>query len=109
MSHVLYRIQPTRTDMLTAGPTARDAEIAGRQFAYLQELAAGGIVVMAGRTLNEDASAFGVVVRAPSEAEARKLMQHGPAVSAGVMRAELFPYRIALLSPHGWPEDKPDV
>ena len=65
---------------------------------------------MAGRTLNNDETAFGIVVfRAPSEAEALETMQSDPAVAAGVMRAELFPYRIALLSAQGWPEDASDA
>ena len=110
MNYFLYRIQPTRPEMLRDGLTENEAEVVGRHFEYLKQLVSEGVVVMAGRTLNSDESAFGIVVfRAPSQAEARKLMQNDPAVAGGVMHAELFPYRIALLSAGGWPEDASDA
>ncbi len=93
----LYRIVPTRPEMLTAGPSP--AEIASTQahFAYLEAAQKVGVVLGAGRTLANDESAFGIVVfRAPDEASARDFMECDPAVQAGVMRAELFPFRIAL-------------
>jgi uncharacterized protein YciI len=110
VNYFLYRIQPTRPEMLRDGLTENEAEVVGRHFKYLQQLVSEGVVVMAGRTLNTDESAFGIVVfRAPSQAEARKLMQNDPAVAGGVMHADLFPYRIALLSAGGWPEDASDA
>ena len=99
MLQFLYRIQPTRVAMLTEGPTEREAAIVAEHFAYLQELAGKGTVLMAGRTLTTDDNAFGMVVfRAESEAQARELVRNDPAVRDGVMQAELFPYRIALWS-----------
>jgi uncharacterized protein YciI len=99
MAEWLYRIQPTRAEMLSAGPTADEARLVGEHFAYLQRLVADGTVVLAGRTLNDDATAFGIVIyRAADEAAARAVMDGDPAVRAGVMRAELFPYRIALMA-----------
>ena len=105
MNHWLYRLHPIRPEMLRNGLTKHEAEVVGRHFTYLEQLVSAGVVVMAGRTLNNDESAFGIVVlRAPSEAEAREVMRNDPAVAAGVMRADLFPYRIAILSASGWPE-----
>ncbi|MFL5803143.1 MAG: YciI family protein [Roseiflexaceae bacterium] len=53
--------------------------------------------MLAGRTLNTDPSSFGIIIlRADTEATARGIMEDDPAVQQGVMRAELFPYRIAL-------------
>ena len=96
--------------MLRDGPTEHEADVVGRHFTYLEQLVSSGVVMMAGRTLNSDESAFGIVVfRAPSETEARELMQNDPAVIEGVMRAELFPYSIALLSTSGWPEEASDA
>jgi uncharacterized protein len=93
----LYRVQPTRPAMLTEGPTPRETESVGRHFEYLQDLTRRDIVLLAGRTLNTDPSSFGIVIfRAASENEARALMLADPAVRDGVMRAELFPCRIAL-------------
>ena len=97
VTHYLYRIQPWRPEMLIHGPTPEEAEIVSQHFAYLKQLAEQGVVVLAGRTLNTDASSFGIVIlQADSEEAARNVMQHDPAVQRQVMRAELFPYRIAL-------------
>ena len=50
---------------------------------------------------------FGIVVFvASSNQEAIELMQNDPAVSRGIMVAELFPYRVALWSPKGPPGDE---
>src|SRR6266436_636535 len=99
VTEYLYKIQPTRLEMLTQGPTADEATLVAQHFAYLQGLAAQGIVVLAGRTLNADERAFGIVVfRAASEETARDVMNNDPAVKNGVMRAELYPYRIAVMA-----------
>lgn len=102
----LYRIQPTRQDMLTTGPTLEEAAATQAHFAYLSAARDAGVVLMAGRTLVADERTFGVVVfRAPDEAAARELMENDPAVQAGVMRAELFPFRVALWSSRPDPDE----
>ena len=74
--------------------------IIGEHFEYLQKLVADGVVFMAGRTMTADEKTFGIVVfAAATESEAAALMQNDPAVKLGVMKAELFPYRVALWSP----------
>lgn len=99
VTHYLYRIQPTRLEMLTHGPTTEEAEIIAQHFSYLQQLTGQGVVVLAGRTLNTDERSFGIVIfRADSEEAARKVMEQDPAVYRQVMRAELYPYRIALMA-----------
>ena len=95
----LYRIQPTRREMLTEGPTIDEEQVIDAHFEFLQKLTGQGIVLLAGRTLNNDPSSFGIIIlQAESEKAARQLMLSDPAVSNGVMRAELFPFRIALCS-----------
>jgi uncharacterized protein YciI len=85
--------------MLTDGPTPQEGETVSRHFDYLKALADRGIVILAGRTLNTDESSFGIVIfKAESEDAARTIMSNDPAVQAGVMRARLFPYRIALMA-----------
>ena len=102
MPQFLYRIQPTRPGMLSHGPTEHEASIVGEHFRYLQKLLGESVVLMAGRTLDVDERAFGIVVFvAPSRVEAAELVQNDPAVRHGIMKAELFPYRIALWSPTG--------
>ena len=97
MKHYLYRIQPTRHEMLTAGSTPREAEIIGEHFNYLQRLTNEGVAILVGRTLTTEQDSMGIVIfKARSDEEARVLMNEDPAVSKGVMNAKLFPFRIAL-------------
>lgn len=99
MKEFLYRIQPTRPGMLTEGPTERESTILDEHFEYLKKLVAQGTVFTAGRTQDAGERTFGIVIfAADSKAEAAGLMRNDPAVSSGVMRAELFPYRTALWS-----------
>jgi uncharacterized protein YciI len=96
----LYRIVPARPEMLTTGPTVEEIAATQAHFAYLDAAREAGVVLGAGRTLTKDESTFGIVIlRAPDEEAARDFMEHDPAVNAGVMRAELFPFRIALWAP----------
>jgi uncharacterized protein YciI len=93
----LYRIRPSRPEMLTEGPTDVESASIERHFAYLKNLTEQGVVRLAGRTLHTDPTSFGIVVfRAASEMAARQIMEDDPAVKDGVMLAELFPFRIAL-------------
>jgi uncharacterized protein YciI len=99
LQQYLYLIQPTRIAMLTDGPTPQEAEIISRHFDYLKALTERGIVILAGRTLNSDESSFGIIIfRSESEEAAHTIVTDDPAVQFGVMRARLFPYRIALMA-----------
>lgn len=94
----LYRIQPTRETMLAEGATPAESELVSRHFAHLKQLMAEGVVILAGRTLNTDPTSFGIVIfNAESEDAARAIMNDDPAVKGGIFRAELFPYRVALI------------
>jgi uncharacterized protein YciI len=85
--------------MLVDGPTHSEEKIVSDHFGYLKDLNDRGVVILAGRTLNTDESSFGIVVfQAESTEAAQALMRSDPAVKNGVMRAELFPYRIALMA-----------
>ena len=102
MPQFAYRIQPTRIAMLLNGPTEHEARVVEQHFAYLRDLTAQGHVLFAGRTLTTDDQTFGIVVfEAESEAAARELMVNDPAVLYGVMRAQLWPFRVALWSARG--------
>lgn len=99
MLQFLYQVRPTRPAMLKTGPTTNEARVIDAHFAYLRDLVASGTVLLAGRTLNDDESAFGIVILiAACEDDARQIMREDPAVKNGVMNAELFPYRLALWS-----------
>ncbi len=94
----LYKVQANRVEMLRGAPTAEEASILEEHFNYLKDLTDKGVVILAGRTLNTDETSFGIVIfRAESEQAAREIMNNDPAVKKGVMRATLFPYRVALM------------
>jgi len=77
--------------------TEREEDIVNRHFKRLQVLHKEGKLILAGRTLNMDEKTFGIVVfEADSEIEAENIKNSDPAVAEGVMKAELFPYRVAL-------------
>jgi len=95
----IYRITPTRPDMLSEGPTDEEATIAGLHFAYLNDLATDGIVLLAGRTQTTTPDSFGIIIfNAASDDEAWDIVENDPGVKHGVFHAELFPYKIAVLS-----------
>ena len=94
----IYVLKPIPKLLEPENWTDRDNEIVARHFEKLQDSLKEGRLILAGRTLNSDPSAFGIVVfEANSEAEAREIMQTDPAVKEKIMTAELFPYRVALL------------
>jgi uncharacterized protein YciI len=93
----IYVLHATRIGMLTEGPTPEEAATVGEHFAYLKRLTEQGVMILVGRTLNCDDETMGIAVfRAATPEAARQTMEADPAVSAGVMRARLFPFSIAL-------------
>lgn len=81
-------------------PTEAERAVIAEHFDYLQALARRGVVRLAGRCLD---GGFGIVLlRVESidgsggEDEARAIAANDPAVHAGVMTAEVRPFRIAL-------------
>jgi uncharacterized protein YciI len=98
----MYRIQPVRPAMLTEGGTPEEDRIVGEHLAYLQHLTETDVVFLAGRTQDSSYSSFGIILfHAKSEDEAQKIVAEDPAVAQRVFRAELYPYRIALLGKAG--------
>jgi uncharacterized protein YciI len=94
----LYKIRPTRAEMLSQGATQDETEIVSAHFNYLKGLHEQGILVLAGRTLNTDETSFGIVIfNAKTVEKAREIMENDPAVLQGVLQAELYPYRMALM------------
>ncbi len=102
MKQFLYLLRPSRSDMLTQGPTLHEEDIIHRHFSYLSDLTDKGVMILVGRTQNNDESTFGIAIfEAIDESAARKLMEKDPAVAEGVMLAELFPYQVALIRKSG--------
>jgi len=97
MNQWLYILKPARPGMVTEGPTPQEAETVSRHFAYLSDLTDKGVMILVGRTQNADENTIGLAIfEAEDEPAARKIMENDPAVVGGVMRASLYPYKIAL-------------
>lgn len=98
MQEWIYVLKPTRFEMLTEGPTPEESATVSRHFAYLKDLTARGVMILMGRTQNNDESTFGIAIfEAEDETRARAIMENDPAATSGVMRATLYPYKIALM------------
>ena len=88
----LYKIQPTRPALLTKGPTNEEARLVSKHFHYLQGLCEAGVVKLAGRTLNTDASSFGIVIfEAADESAARAIVDNDPAVKQALCAPRCIP------------------
>lgn len=100
MPTYIYRIQPVRPEMLSEGPTNVEMRISSEHFEYLQRLMHDGILILAGRTLTSDYSAFGIAIfRARDDDHMRQITVGDPGVAQKLFRAEWYPYRIALHEP----------
>jgi uncharacterized protein YndB with AHSA1/START domain/uncharacterized protein YciI len=86
-------LRPTRANFHLS-PTDDETEALARHFAYLQGLVSAGKVVLAGPAT--DGSLGLVVFPHASEAEERELASEDPSVLAGVMAAEVKPFRMSL-------------
>ena len=97
MAQFLYILKPSRAEMLTEGPTEDEQRITSEHFQYLQDLCRDGVVHLAGRTLEMGADTIGLVIfQADSAEAAKRLMENDPAVRNDVMKAEVYPFSIAL-------------
>ena len=100
MPTYIYRIQPVRPAMLSEGATAEETRITGQHFDYLQQLMHEGLLILAGRTLSSDYSAFGIAIfKARDDEHMREITERDPAVAQKLFRAEWHPFRIALHAP----------
>lgn len=89
----IYVLKPARMGMLSEGPTPEEVETVSRHFAYFQDLTVKGVMILMGRTQNNDESTFGIAVfEAEDESAARQIMENDPAVRGRVMSAMLYPY-----------------
>lgn len=106
MPTYLYRIQPVRPEMLSEGPSEEEIRITNEHYDYLKNQMQAGTLILAGRTLNSDYSAFGIAIfNARDDEHMRQLTAQDPAVAQKLFRAEWYPYRIALHEPQNASED----
>ncbi len=93
MPDYIYLIHPLRHEFFEQ-PTPQEEAAIEEHFEYLKQATARGEVLLAGPCLDET---FGVVIlRMPSDDEARAFMFNDPSVKSNVMVAELHPFKISL-------------
>ncbi len=97
--HFLYHFLPgERTDLATNPDawTEEDNKIGEAHYERLKQATNDGIVILAGRSQDGIGPAI-VIFEADSEEEARFFMEEDPFVSERLFRAELHPFRAALV------------
>lgn len=78
--------------------TEKEEGIIERHFAYLQKMLAEGKLILVGKTGGLDEKTFGIVIfEADSLHDASSIMNNDPAVAEGIMTADVFPYRVAIM------------
>ena len=98
MPQFLYRFTPGERPELGESLdawTEEDQEVGERHFDHLQQGAAAGLVILAGRSQDWAGPAI-VILETDSEDEARRFMESDPFVAEGLFGASLHPFRIAL-------------
>ncbi|MFH8250060.1 YciI family protein [Microbacterium sp. B2969] len=90
----LYRIVPSRPEMV-GDPTEQEVEVVAAHVAHLVRLHERGVLILAGRTQEQEGT-FGVVIfEATDRVAAEAIMYGDPGVSTGVFVATLHPFGIA--------------
>ncbi|HEY3250925.1 MAG TPA: YciI family protein [Ignavibacteria bacterium] len=93
--HFIYIIRP-RKENFAETMTEEEAGIMSKHFVYLQDLMSKGKLVLAGP---ETSGKFGIAIfEAENLEHAKELTANDPAVNSGIVTAEIYPYRISLLS-----------
>ena len=87
-------LEPGREGMVD-NPTPEEGTKVEAHFQYLKSLTERGVVVMAGRTTEPPFTGI-VVFRSEDGTAAEAIMSNDPAVEAGVFRARVSEFRIAL-------------
>lgn len=78
--------------------TENDQKIVGEHFNYLKKAKADGKLILAGRTDESNEKTFGIVIfYATDSISARSFMNSDPVVKAGIMKATIHPYKVALI------------
>lgn len=78
--------------------TDREEKIVDKHFDRLQKLLEQGKLILDGKTAGIDEKTFGIVIlEVESDEEAKAIMENDPCVVEGIMTAELYPYKVALI------------
>ena len=92
----LVVLRPVRAEM-PFEPTDDESRAVSEHFAYLQRLRDAGKLVLAGPSPVGPGDTIGIAVYdVEDEAEVRAIMEADPALTSGVMTAELRPFRLSI-------------
>jgi uncharacterized protein YciI len=92
----LLRLEKSMRD--TTAWTAEKQQVVAEHFARLQKMLNDGYLILAGKTLTDLKTTFGIVIyEADSIKEAEEIAGNDPAVKAGIMSVEVFPFKTALI------------
>ena len=93
-AHFLMMYYPPRKDF-TSNQRPEESAAVSRHFKYLKDLHEKQIVLMPGRV--EDARFGLALLSVENEQQAQEIMVNDPAVTAKVFRAELLPFKLAIM------------
>jgi uncharacterized protein YciI len=94
MAEWIYFIHPPRTNFAATMTNAEKATW-DMHFERLQLLLADGVLILAGPTLGEINTGV-VVIEAPDEPAARRIMTEDPAIASGFASGELREFKVSL-------------
>jgi uncharacterized protein YciI len=95
MSYFIYLLRPVRSNFFES-ISGEEEVILEEHFHYLEEALENGRLILAGPCLD---GVFGIVIfKAASQEEAQGFMNDDPVMKRGIMRGELHPFRISLIS-----------
>jgi uncharacterized protein YciI len=98
LKHHIYIFEAVRPELVTDPDawTDVDIRIAEAHFEYLERATQSGTVILAGRATDGVGPAI-VILDIANEDQARQFMQDDPFIAGGLMRAQLHPFRAALV------------
>lgn len=95
MAEWIYFLHTPREDFADT-MTAEEERIWTDHFERLKRLLAEGTLVLAGPTLGRVNTGI-VIIEAPDEDAARRIMEADPAIASGIARGELRGFRVSLV------------
>jgi uncharacterized protein YciI len=96
----LYRVLAAHPEMMAKGLTPDQAKVMQEHLDHLKSLEAKRVIVIAGRTLNNDETTFGIVMFRADTAAARDIMNSDPGIQKGLFKGTLFPFQITARESH---------
>jgi uncharacterized protein YciI len=91
----LVLLRPVREEM-PFEPTEEEVRIVAEHYAYLQALRLAGKLVVAGPSAVPGDTIGIEILDIEDEVEVRAIVETDPAVSSGIMTAEIRPFRISV-------------